>query len=153
MRLVQLAGDMENEGQVEYCSSGRWGLVCYDFWDTNDAKVICRQLRYNVEGKLIFLMTVPILNFIKSSLCIHHAGGSVVAIHISVEQDPPPIVINKVDCVGTEEVISHCPQDNSHVCLNLSAGVACPANCPRLPPKYSVRLRLSTASQLDKEKS
>ena len=65
MRLVQLEGDMENEGRVEYCSSGRWGLVCYDFWDTNDAKVICRQLRYNVEGKLIFLMMVPIPNFFK----------------------------------------------------------------------------------------
>ena len=42
VRLVQLAGDMENEGQVEYCSSGRWGLVCNDFWDTNDVKVIYR---------------------------------------------------------------------------------------------------------------
>ena len=76
-----------------------------------------------------------------------------VAIDTRVERDPPPTVINKVDCVGTEEVISHCPQDNSHMCLNPSAGVICPANCPRLPPKYSVRLRLSTMSQLDKDKS
>ena len=52
VRLVQLAGDMENEGRVEYCSSGRWGLVCYDSWDTNDAKVICHQLGYDVEGQL-----------------------------------------------------------------------------------------------------
>ena len=51
MRLVQLAGDMENEGRVEYCRGGRWGLVCYDSWDTNDAKVICRQLGYDVKGK------------------------------------------------------------------------------------------------------
>ena len=56
MRLVQLPGGMENEGQVEYCNGGRWGLVCFDSWDTNDARVICRQLGYNVEGKLIFLM-------------------------------------------------------------------------------------------------
>ena len=51
VRLVQLAGDTENEGRVEYCSGRRWGLVCYDSWDTNDAKVICRQLGYNVESK------------------------------------------------------------------------------------------------------
>ena len=59
MRLVQLAGDTENEGRVEYCSSGRWGLVCNDFWDTNDAKVICRQLGYDVEGKFFFITVMP----------------------------------------------------------------------------------------------
>ena len=56
VRLVQLEGDTENEGRVEFCSSGRWGLVCSDDnWDNNDANVICRQLGYNVEGKLIDL--------------------------------------------------------------------------------------------------
>ena len=55
VRLVQLPGGMENEGSVEYCSGGLWGLVCFDSWDTNDARVICRQLGYNVEGKLISL--------------------------------------------------------------------------------------------------
>ena len=43
-------GQMENEGRVEFCSSGRWGLVCYDGWDNNDATVVCRQLGYDVEG-------------------------------------------------------------------------------------------------------
>ena len=50
MRLVQLPGGMDNEGRVEYCSGGQWGLVCYDSWDTNDARVICRQLGYNIDG-------------------------------------------------------------------------------------------------------
>lgn len=52
MRLVQLAGDMQNEGRVEYCNSSRWGLVCSDSWDTKDAEVVCRQLGYDVESKL-----------------------------------------------------------------------------------------------------
>ena len=57
MRLVQLEGDTENEGRVEFCGSGRWGMVCSDDnWDNNDATVICRQLGYNVEGKLIIIM-------------------------------------------------------------------------------------------------
>ena len=55
VRLVQLPGDMENEGRVEYCSGGRWGLVCYDSWDTNDARVICRQLGYDVESKTFII--------------------------------------------------------------------------------------------------
>ena len=48
MRLF--GGDTENEGQVEFCRMGRWGLVCRDFWANNDAQVVCRQLGYNVEG-------------------------------------------------------------------------------------------------------
>ena len=143
MRLVQLAGDMDNEGtgRVEYCSRGRWSLVCYDNWDTNDAKVICRQLRYNVEGRLIFLMKCFFQLIVA---CYAYAVGSVEAIDTRVGQGPPPTFLTKVDCVGTEERISQCPQDNSHECLNRGAGVVCPADCPKLPPKYSVKLRLST---------
>ncbi len=122
VRLVQLPGDKENEGQVEYCSGGQWGLVCYDSWDTNDARVICRQLGYNVEGKGIHnnIMISQHLTYTQ------HAVGSVVAIDTRVGQDAPPTVLKEVNCVGTEESISQCPQDNTHACLNLGAGVICP---------------------------
>ena len=126
VRLVQ-TGDMENEGRVEYCSSRRWSLVCYDFWDTSDAKVICRQLGFNVEGK--FALMTASFNYLASIVvCISkYAGGSVVAIDTRVGRDPPPTFVNnRVDCVGTEESISQCPQDNNDECLNTGAGVICP---------------------------
>ena len=49
-----------------------------------------------------------------------------MAIDTRAGSDPLPTVIKEANCVGNEESISQCPQDNSHTCLNLGAGVICP---------------------------
>ena len=51
VRLVD--GSTSLEGRVEICIDGTYGTVCDDFWDDNDAEVVCRQTGY-LGGKLIY---------------------------------------------------------------------------------------------------
>ena len=47
VRLQQ--GDYVNEGRVEVYCNGQWGTICDDFFDSYDARTICRQLGYSTS--------------------------------------------------------------------------------------------------------
>ena len=100
---VRLVGGAESdEGRVEVNVNGVWGTVCDDFWDLNDAHVVCRQLGLGAA--------------VERSCCARFGQGS------------GPIWLDSVGCSGTEESLDQCRSNGwgIHDCSHFEdAGIVC----------------------------
>ena len=102
IRLV--GGSSDNEGRVEIFY-GQWGTVCDDFWDLNDATVVCRQLGYL---RAVFAYRTS-----------------------QFGQGTGPIWLDNIHCTGTESRLDQCPHNGIgvHNCIHFEdAGVQCTSN-------------------------
>lgn len=51
---VRLAGGNSHlEGRVEFCFNNVWGTVCSEGWGSEDTAVVCTQLGFISQGKVM----------------------------------------------------------------------------------------------------
>ena len=124
---IRLAGGSSpSEGRVEILHNGEWGTICDDFWDLNDAQVVCRQLGF---GKF-----VPSDHRVDSDdlgLDIVEFGYFAEAIsggYFGAGESSSPIWMDDVTCYGNEMYVTHCISSpiGVHNCNHSQdAGVRC----------------------------
>ena len=93
---------LPHAGRVEVLYSGIWGTICSDYWDLQDAYVVCHQLGYD---------------------------GALRAVrNAAFGEGTGQIWLDDVQCVGIEPSISHCNhlELGAHNCRHhKDAGVVC----------------------------
>ena len=90
-------------GRVEVFYGGKWGTICDDDWDMNDATVVCRQLGYKYTIRAL------------------RRGPSVLS-------GSGKIWLDNVNCTGSEQNLTSCAHNGWGVnnCRHYEdAGVEC----------------------------
>ncbi|XP_073256575.1 galectin-3-binding protein-like [Porites lutea] len=93
------------QGRVEVFYNGIWGTVCDDYWDLNDAKVVCRQLGFGRATRAY------------KSATFGPGNGK--------------IWMDDVRCTGSERSLTECPHNGwgiQNCGHSEDAGVLCSSN-------------------------
>ena len=85
-------------GRVELCVNKTWGTICDDYWDNDDAKVVCRQVGFPGEGLQV------------SKLQSHCLTGAQARIGSYTEKLKSFHIID-LNCNGTEDNVFDCPHN------------------------------------------
>ncbi len=104
IRLVD--GSVDGSGRVEVYHAGRWGTICDDGWDSNEANVVCHMFNYSI------------------GLARTHARFGA--------GERMPIWMDGLECSGSENSVFDCARDpfgEGDCTHNEDASVICKNDC------------------------
>ena len=116
--------DELSRGRVEICINGSYGTICDDFWDNEDASVVCRQLGFSPHGT--YTCTCTEMPFkAQNHQCFHFPGAIAIAGGVFREENLPTL-LGSVNCTGNEVSLLECQHNVETVCANTAdSGVIC----------------------------
>lgn len=129
MRLSE--GTSPLNGRVEICYQNVWGTICDDFWDDNDASVVCRQLGHSAQGMILKMSSQPVraMYIVQLNTFIACLGArSITGVSVPYELTLGPIHLDNVECVGSEDYLVNCTSQGflQHDCTHFEdSGVSC----------------------------
>ena len=100
-------GGRDNEGRVEICTDGNWMTTEANYWNYNNAKVVCRQLGYHDTCKNILLVILNVFT------CV----GSVAITDINWS-GKNKIVGYRYTCTGNKDNLENCSKQSPSVFTN-----------------------------------
>ncbi|XP_050394148.2 uncharacterized protein LOC126812030 isoform X2 [Patella vulgata] len=105
---IRLRGNASsfNAGRIEVYRGRKWGIVCDDEWDLQDASVACRQLGFK-QGAL----------------------SAIGKAYYGIPAENTDILMDNVNCKGSESTLQSCPYTTVHDCSKSeAASVVCKVN-------------------------
>ena len=93
-RIRLVGGASKLEGRVEVKSDSSWGTICDDNWDLTDSNVVCRMLGYERAESYFSCEKYEKVSKRKQ------------------------IILDEVECDGTEANIGHCRVQHWHDCTH-----------------------------------
>ena len=106
---VRLAGGNDTAGRVELCYDNTWGTVCDDDWDTEDARVVCRQLGLPSLGKPVTPHVCYRTDHCVSFAVLFSAHVAPLALGNNVYSGATGrILLDDVECTGFEDSLLQC---------------------------------------------
>ena len=91
-------------GRLELCLNGQWGVACQDYWNDEQASVVCNQLGFARVGKLCFQNLSSVL--IHCLLIGAIAGSQRFQL---IDSDQLPVYNRSYSCTGSELHLRDCP--------------------------------------------
>ena len=109
---VRVSEGTPQDGFLEYCVDGYWGVVCGNNWDNNEAEIACRQLGYQHSPGKYKLSAHIIMTQEYKYIFFSFPDTSYEAV-FARRPDPLLMFLSYINCGGDETQLSQCPYLNN----------------------------------------